>query len=129
MSYRSSAALAAAIAVLTIPAGASAATKTVAAGPPLTKAPPGLENAQADATQFFRETTTIHAGDTIRWKLFGFHSPRPTVMGQRSSRRPKSPSCWDGTSITARISDQPPTAQKLCAFPGHSCDSLRGKMA
>ena len=74
MSYRSPAALAAAIAALTIPAGASAATKTVAAGPPLTKAPPGLENAQADATQFFRETTTIHAGDTVRRKLFGFHS-------------------------------------------------------
>jgi plastocyanin len=66
--------LAAAIAALTIPAGASAATKTVAAGPPLTKTPPGLKNVQADATQFFRQTTTIHAGDTVRWKLFGFHS-------------------------------------------------------
>ena len=44
MSYRSPAALAAAIAALTIPAGASAATKTVAAGPPLTKTPPGLKN-------------------------------------------------------------------------------------
>src|SRR4051794_2348114 len=74
MSYPSRAALAAAIAALTIPAGASAATKTVAAGPPPTKTPPALVNVQGDATQFFRETTTIHVGDTVRWKLFGFHS-------------------------------------------------------
>lgn len=74
MSHRSPTALAAAIATLIIPAGASAATKTVTAGPPPTKTPPGLKNVQADATQFFRKTTTIHAGDTIRWKLFGFHS-------------------------------------------------------
>jgi plastocyanin len=74
LSYRSPAALAAAIAALTIPAGASAATKTVTAGPPPTNTPPGLKHVDADATQFFGETTTIHAGDTIRWKLFGFHS-------------------------------------------------------
>jgi hypothetical protein len=39
-------------------------------------------------------------------------------MGRRCSKRPKLPSCWDGTSIAARISDLPPTAQKLCAFLG-----------
>ena len=63
-----------AVAVLAVPAGASAATKTVAAGPPLTKAPAGFENINADVPQFFRETTTVHAGDSVRWKLFGFHS-------------------------------------------------------
>jgi plastocyanin len=66
--------MAAALVVLIVPAGASAATKTVAAGPPVTKPPPGFENVNADATQFFRDTATIHVGDTVRWKFFGFHS-------------------------------------------------------
>jgi plastocyanin len=74
LSHRSRAALTAALALLIVPAGASAATKTVAAGPPLTKPPPGLQNVDADGTQFFRDTTTIHVGDTMRWKFFGFHS-------------------------------------------------------
>jgi plastocyanin len=74
LSSRSKAALVgAAVAALAIPAGASAATKVVAVGPPVTKAPPGFEHVSADVPQFFGETTTIHVGDTIRWKLFGFH--------------------------------------------------------
>ncbi|MGZ6680551.1 MAG: cupredoxin domain-containing protein [Solirubrobacteraceae bacterium] len=28
----------------------------------------------ADATQFFPKTTTIHVGDTVKWKFAGFHS-------------------------------------------------------
>lgn len=73
MSHRSKAAFAAAFVVLAVPAGASAATKTVAAGPPLTKAPPGVPQ-YADATQFFPKTVTVHAGDTVRWRFFGFHN-------------------------------------------------------
>ena len=74
MSHRSKAAFAAAVAVLAVvPAAASAATKTVGAGPPLTKAPAGTPE-YADGTQFFRDTTTIHVGDTVKWKFFGFHS-------------------------------------------------------
>jgi plastocyanin len=71
---RVTALVAVAAAALAIPASASAATKTVAAGPPLTKPPAGFENVAADATQFFRETTTIHVGDSVRWKMFGFHT-------------------------------------------------------
>jgi len=74
LSYRSKAAFVAAVVVLAVPASASAATKVVAAGPPLTKPPAGFEQIDADGIQFYRETTTIHAGDTIRWKLFGFHT-------------------------------------------------------
>ncbi|MDP9346951.1 MAG: hypothetical protein M3P44_14810 [Actinomycetota bacterium] len=61
------------LAVLLIPASASAATKTVAAGPPLTKPPAGVPE-YSDATQFFRKTTTVNVGDTVSWKLFGFHT-------------------------------------------------------
>jgi plastocyanin len=74
LSFRSKAAFAVAVAVLAVPASASAATKTIAAGPPLTKPPAGFANVNADGTQFYRETTTIHAGDTVKWKFFGFHS-------------------------------------------------------
>ena len=75
MSYRRKTAIVAvSVAALAIPASASAATKTIAAGPPLTKPPAGFENVAADATQFFRETTTIHVGDSVRWKMFGFHT-------------------------------------------------------
>jgi plastocyanin len=62
------------VAALAVPASASAATKTVAAGPPLTKPPAGFANVNADGPQFYRETTTVHVGDTVRWKFFGFHS-------------------------------------------------------
>lgn len=61
------------LAVLLIPASASAATKTVAAGPPLTKPPAGVPE-YSDPTQFFRKTTAVNVGDTVRWKFFGFHS-------------------------------------------------------
>lgn len=69
----SRAAIFAALAVFVIPVSASAATKTTAAGPPLTKPPAGTPQ-YADATQFFPATTTVHVGDTVRWKFFGFHS-------------------------------------------------------
>jgi hypothetical protein len=44
--------------------------------------------------------------------------PRETAMGRRCSRRSKPALDWDASSITAQISDSPPTAQKACAFPG-----------
>jgi plastocyanin len=73
LSHLTKAAIAAAVAVLAIPAGASAATKTLTAGPPLKKPPPGVPN-YADATQFFRTTVTIHAGDSVKWNFAGFHT-------------------------------------------------------
>ena len=73
MSHLTKAAIAAAVGVLAIPAVASAATKTITAGPPLQKPPPGVPN-YADATQFFRTTVTVHAGDSVKWKFAGFHT-------------------------------------------------------
>lgn len=73
LSHRFRVALIGALAVLVIPASASAATKTVAAGPPLTKPPAGVPR-YADVNQFFRKTTTVNVGDTVSWKFFGFHT-------------------------------------------------------
>jgi plastocyanin len=73
LSRLTKAAIAATLVVLAIPVGASAATKTNTAGPPLKKAPPGVPN-YADATQFFRSTVTIHAGDSVKWSFAGFHT-------------------------------------------------------
>lgn len=52
---------------------AGAATKTTTAGPPLAKPPAGVPP-YADVPQFFPTTTAVHAGDTVKWKFFGFHS-------------------------------------------------------
>ena len=52
------------------------------------------------------------------------HRDRGMPRWTTTSERPKPPPDWDGSSITARISEPPPTAQKSCAFPGYLCDSL-----
>jgi plastocyanin len=70
---RSRAAILAAFVVFAIPATAGAASKTVGAGPPLAKPPAGVPQ-YSDATQFFRTTTTIHVGDSVKWKFYGFHT-------------------------------------------------------
>jgi plastocyanin len=70
---RTSAALLAALALVIVPATAAAATKTTYAGPPVSKAPPGVPP-YADATQFFPATTTVHVGDSVKWAFRGFHS-------------------------------------------------------
>jgi plastocyanin len=58
---------------LGVPAVAGAATKTVQAGPfgPSAK---DFQDALGDANQFFRRTVTIHKGDSVRWKINGFHN-------------------------------------------------------
>jgi plastocyanin len=60
-------------AALAVPAVADAATKTVQAGPfgPSAK---DFQDAFGDANQFFRRTVTIHKGDSVRWKINGFHT-------------------------------------------------------
>ena len=73
MTHRSYAALAAVLSLLAVPAVAGAATKTTYAGPPITKAPPGVPP-YADATQFFPRTTTVHVGDSVKWAFRGFHT-------------------------------------------------------
>jgi plastocyanin len=68
-------------ALLAVPAAASAATKTVQAGPPPSQAAKfanasGANNPfpDADGNAFFRKTITIHKGDSVRWKINGFHN-------------------------------------------------------
>jgi plastocyanin len=57
---------------LALPAAASAATKTVALGPPLKKAPPGVPK-DGDLNQFFPSSIAVHVGDSVKWAGFGFH--------------------------------------------------------
>jgi plastocyanin len=60
------------VAALAAPAVAGAATKTVQAGP---FAKGGqFQAAFADANQYFRRTIRIHRGDSVRWRINGFHS-------------------------------------------------------
>jgi plastocyanin len=73
LSHRTKAAFTAAIAVLAVPASASAATKTVYAGPNLSKPPKGTPE-YAVANEFFRKNVTIHRGDSVSWQFRGFHN-------------------------------------------------------
>jgi plastocyanin len=66
------AAFAVALCSLTVPGAASAATKVVSAGPPLKKAPPGVPK-DGDLNQFFPSAIRIHAGDSVKWTIAGFH--------------------------------------------------------
>jgi plastocyanin len=73
LSHRTKAAFAVAIAVITVPASASAATKTVYAGPPLNKPPKGVPE-YASPNEFYRKNVTIHRGDSVSWQFRGFHN-------------------------------------------------------
>src|SRR3954454_12551931 len=65
-------AFAAALCSLAVPAAASAATKSVVAGPPIKKAPAGVPK-DGDINSFFPKSVKIHAGDSIKWTIAGFH--------------------------------------------------------
>lgn len=65
-------AFAAALCALAVPGAASAATKSVTAGPPLKKAPAGVPK-DGDLNQFFPSSVRIHAGDSVKWTMAGFH--------------------------------------------------------
>jgi plastocyanin len=73
LSHRTKAAFAAAVAVLAVPASASAATKVVNMGTP-PSAGKSFEKALADANAFFPTSTTIHVGDSVRFLPVGFHN-------------------------------------------------------
>jgi plastocyanin len=60
-------------AALIAPGVAGAATKTVQAGP-FGSSTSDFQAAVADANQFFRRTVTIRRGDSVRWKINGFHN-------------------------------------------------------
>jgi plastocyanin len=79
LSHRTKAAFAAAIAVLVVPASASAATRSVDMGTP-PSASKSLQKFGADVNAFFPSTTTIHVGDSVRFLPVGFHNldlPKP----------------------------------------------------
>ena len=61
-------------ATLAVPATAGAATKTVQAGPFVKTAQQAFQQAGGDANQFFRRTVKIHKGDSVKWKINGFHT-------------------------------------------------------
>jgi plastocyanin len=67
------AAFAATVAVLMIPASASAATKTVDMGVPTSSAK-AFQKAFSDVNDFFPHGTTIHVGDSVKFVPTGFHS-------------------------------------------------------
>jgi plastocyanin len=67
------AAIAAFVGVLALPAAASAATKTVDMGTPISSQKT-FQKAFADVNDFFPHGTTIHVGDSIKFVPTGFHS-------------------------------------------------------
>jgi plastocyanin len=75
------ASLALAVALL-VPAGASAATKKLFAGPPVSKPPAGAPK-DGDTNAFYRKLVTIHVGDKVRWTLNGFHTVTFPAKGQK----------------------------------------------
>lgn len=74
MSHRFKAAFAAAVAVLAIPASASAATKVVLMGTPPTKDGKAIGKLLVDVNDFFPNGTTIHVGDKVQFTPVGFHN-------------------------------------------------------
>ena len=63
----------AACGLLAMPAAAQAATKTVDMGTPA-KAAKKFQNVGADVNDFFLHSVTIRAGDSVKFRPFGFHS-------------------------------------------------------
>jgi len=62
----------AAICGLAVPGVASAASKTVSMGAPLKKAPAGVPK-DGEINQFFPASVKVHAGDTVKFAVAGFH--------------------------------------------------------
>jgi plastocyanin len=73
LSYRSKAAFVVAAAVLAVPASASAATKVVSIGP-ASADEANYNKVGGDVNDFFPHGTTIHAGDSIKFKPSQFHT-------------------------------------------------------
>lgn len=67
---------------LLVPAGAQAATKSVAAGPP--GKPPKAFPKDGDTNAFYRKTVTVHVGDKVRWAINGFHTVTFAAKGKKT---------------------------------------------
>ena len=79
------AAIAAAVGVLAVPAAASAATKTVDMGTPISSQK-AFQKAFADVNDFFPHGTTIHVGDSIKFVPTGFHTVDFPAQGRQAAR-------------------------------------------
>jgi plastocyanin len=66
-------AVAAALSTLALPGLASAATKSVSAGPLLKKPWAGVPR-DADVNRFFPQAIQVHAGDSVKFTIAGFHT-------------------------------------------------------
>ena len=116
MSHRTKAAIAAGVAVLAVPAGASAATKTVDMGTPLSSQK-AFQKAFADVNDFFPHGTTIHVGDSIKFVPTGFHTVDIPAKGGKplglvapagsTSRRASTPPALRSGSTGSRRSASP----------------------
>ena len=73
MSHRTKAAIAVVLGMLVVPAGATAATRSVDMGTP-PSAGKALGKYGADVNAFFPSTTTVHVGDKVRFLPVGFHN-------------------------------------------------------
>ena len=71
--FRSKSVFVLAVASLAVAPGvASAATKSVVAGPPIKKTPAGVPK-DGDINQFFPAAVKVHAGDSVKFTIAGFH--------------------------------------------------------
>jgi plastocyanin len=70
---KSKVAFATVICAFALPGVAGAATKVVSAGPPLKKPPAGVPK-DADIDQFYPASIKVHAGDSVKFQIAGFHT-------------------------------------------------------
>ncbi|MDX6730453.1 MAG: hypothetical protein QOC54_401, partial [Baekduia sp.] len=73
MHRKSKVAFATAICAFALPGVAGAATKVVSAGPPLKKPPAGVPK-DSDIDQFYPASIKVHAGDSVKFQIAGFHT-------------------------------------------------------
>jgi plastocyanin len=85
---------------LVLPAAATAATKTVALGPPLRKSPAGAPK-DGDINQFFPASIAVHAGDSVKFQPFGFH----LVNFPKQGEAPPPLASLDATKPIAGVTD------------------------
>ena len=126
------------VVLLAVPTVASAATKTVQAGPPGSQTAQ-FQDAFGDANNFFRKVTTIHKGDSVKWKINGFHNvlfpqagvevpalivpdPSSLVTGVLDAATPRSGSTASRTCRSTRSSRRRraarPTSRASSSTPG-----------
>ena len=101
-SLTTTAAVAAALAAcgLALPGAALAATKIVAAGAPLKKAPKGVPK-DGDLNAFFPASIKVHAGDAVKFATFNFH----LVNFPKAGEGPPPLASLDATKPIADVKD------------------------